>query len=476
MRRTVSASQTLDRDAVGFWQLTYQSISLIAPAGAMAATLTGAAVYARGALPLAMLAGVITAGLMINTTLQFAKSIASAGGFYNYIAHGLGSRWAVYGAFLFLISYFNILTNATIFVGGVFLPGVFHHFLGIASPEWLWWPVTLLFYGVVLLLALKGIRPSLRYAVWTGTVEIVVLLALSVLLIVYSPHPVSWEVLNPLWAKGGLSGFGHGVLIAMFAVSGSSAAVALGEETRSPQKRIRWAVIAAFLFSSVLFLLMAYALTVAWGYTQMGSFARSLVPGAILIQKVLHSSVLAWFILLLIANSMLAGSLAPLLSCARMIFALSRDGIVFPERLGQTDARRNPSQALIMTTLAAAALSLCTGFWLGPFHGYILLITLSSLGLFLGHILANCALGPFSRKTGQSHWLLHWVIPTMASLLIAAAMVLTLVPPSARLALAPLFIFFTLGIVWLRLRRVPPEKIAAAGHFNVIDEISSPPL
>jgi amino acid transporter len=476
MRRNGTGSQTLDRDAVGFWQLTYQSISLIAPAGAMAATLTGAAVYAQGALPLAMLAGVITAGLMINTTLQFAKSIASAGGFYSYIAQGLGSRWAIYGAFLFLISYFNILTNATVFVGGVFLPGVLRHFLGIAAPGWLWWPVTLLFYGVVLLLALKGIRPSLRYAVWTGTAEIIVLFILSILLIVDSPHPVTWQVLNPLWAKGGLSGFGHGVLIAMFAVSGSSAAVALGEETRSPQKRIRQAVIAAFLFSSVLFLLMAYALTVAWGYTRMGSFARSLVPGAILVQEVLHSTTLAWLILLLIANSMLAGSLAPLLSCARMIFALGRDGVVFPERFGRTDARRNPSLALIATTIAAAAVSLAAGFWLGPFHGYILLITLSSLGLFLGHIVANCALGPFSRRTGRSHWLLHWVIPGTATLLIAAAMILTLVPPSPRLALAPLFILLCLGIVGWRLRRTPQEKIAAAGQFNVIDDISPPPL
>lgn len=37
--------QTLERGAVGFWQLTYQSISLVSPAGAMAATLTGAAAY-----------------------------------------------------------------------------------------------------------------------------------------------------------------------------------------------------------------------------------------------------------------------------------------------------------------------------------------------------------------------------------------------------------------------------------------------
>jgi len=470
-----SAGRTLDRNAVGFWQLTYQSISLIAPAGAMAATLTGAAVYAKGALPLAMLAGVITAAFMINTTVQFAKSIASAGGFYGYIAHGLGSRLAVFGAMLFLLSYFNILTNALVFLGGVFVPGVAAHFLGISLPGWVWWPAALLFYGLILALALRGIRPSLKYAVLTGTLEIGVLLVLSVLLIVSTPHPMSTAVFNPEWAAGGWSGFAHGVLIAMFAVSGSSAAVSLGEETHAPERRIRWAVIAAFLFSSLLFFLMAYALTVAWGYRQMGSFAHSLVPGAILVRHTLKSPALAWLLIALIANSLLAGSLAPLLSSARMVFALARDGVIFPPALGRLDRRNNPAQALIWITIAGAALSLATGFWLGPFKGFIILVTTSSMALFLGHLLANFALGPYARKCGQAHWFFHWLAPGLASLFIASAMVVTFIPPSFPSDLAPLFIFLCLVVVGLRLRQVPPRTLAQAGLLNVIDE-GAPPI
>ncbi len=470
-----SAGRTLDRNAVGFWQLTYQSISLIAPAGAMAATLTGAAVYAQGALPLAMLAGVITAAFMINTTVQFAKTIASAGGFYGYIAHGLGSRLAIFGAMLFLLSYFNILTNALVFLGGVFVPGVAGYFLGIHLPGWTWWPIALLFYGLILALALRGIRPSLKYAVATGTLEIVVLLVLSVMLIVSTSHPLSPEVFNPKWAAGGWTGFAHGVLIAMFAVSGSSAAVSLGEETHAPERRIRWAVIAAFLFSSFLFFLMAYALTVAWGYREMGSFAKSLVPGAILVQHTLDSPALAWLLIVLIANSLLAGSLAPLLSSARMVFALARDGVVFPAALGRLDRHQNPAQALIWITLGAAALSLAAGFWLGPFQGFIILVTTSSAALFLGHLFANFALGPYARKHGHANWFLHWVAPAIASLFIVTAMVVTFIPPSFPSDLAPLFILLCLGGVWYRLRRVPPGTIARAGLLNVIDE-GAPPI
>lgn len=470
-----AAGHTLDQNAVGFWQLTYQSISLIAPAGAMAATLTGAAVYARGALPLAMLVGVITAAFMINTTLQFAKDIASAGGFYGYIAHGLGGRVAVFGALLFLLSYFNILTNALIFLGGVFVPGVAAHFLGIQLPVWIWWPVALLFYGLILALALRGIRPSLKYAVATGTLEIGVLLILSVLLILKTPHPFTTAVFNPVWAHHGWSGFAHGVLIAMFAVSGSSAAVSLGEETHAPERRIRRAVIAAFLFSSFLFLLMAYALTVAWGYREMGSFAKSLVPGAILVRHVLKSPALAWLLIVLIANSLLAGSLAPLLSSARIIFALARDGVIFPPALARVDRQHNPSLALIWITVAGALLSLVTGFWLGPFNGFIILVTTSSVALFLGHLLANFALGPYARKRGRDHWFFHWLVPSIASLFIVSAMVATFIPPSFPADLAPLFLLVCLVAGALRLRRVPPETLARAGLLNVIDE-GAPPL
>ena len=73
--------QSLQSGSVGFWQLTYQSISLVSPAGAMAATLTGAAAYALGALPLTYILAIIAAAFTINTTVQFSRHIASAGGF-----------------------------------------------------------------------------------------------------------------------------------------------------------------------------------------------------------------------------------------------------------------------------------------------------------------------------------------------------------------------------------------------------------
>ncbi len=468
MRESVDpATATLDPHAVGFWQLTYQSISLIAPAGAMAATLTGVAAYAQGAMPLALLVAVVAAALMVNTTVQFSKHVASAGGFYGFIAHGMGGRWGTIGGLLFLLSYFNIITNALLFVAGVFVPGVLTTLFGVTAPLWLWIPVLMLLTGLLYLLAVRGVRPSLRYAVWTGTFEIVALFIFAIDLVV-AAGPVNTSAVFTLHdAHVPLSVFALGVLLGMFTVSGSSAATSLGEETATPERRIRWAVLLAYLLSSFLFVFLAYALTVAWGPERMGSFAHALVPGVVLAR----SGVGLWaavILVILILNSMYAGSLSPVLSCARLVYAMARDGVVFPSSWSELDATRNPKRAVRWVMLVALGLSLLTGLILGPFQGYLILITASSIALFLGHILANTALAFYARDRRLRGRARHVLIPQVANLLVLIVLVATLLPLTFPLWLAPALILVPCLYVWWWLARTPREVVARAGQTNAV--------
>jgi amino acid transporter len=462
-----SVAQTLDPHAVGFWQLTYQSISLVAPAGAMAATLTGAAVYAQGALPLALLVAVVAASLMVNTTVQFSKHVASAGGFYGFIAHGMGGRWGTIGGLLFLLSYFNIVTNALLFVAGVFVPGVMAILFGVTAPSWLWIPVLVLLEGLLYVLAVRGVRPSLRYAVWTGSLEIVALLAFAVYLVVTSGRANTTAVFTLRDAHVPLQVFALGVLFGMFTVSGSSAATSLGEETGTPERRVRRAVVVAYLFSSFLFVFLAYALTVAWGPTRMAGFARSLVPGVVLARSGL-GFVAAVVLVLLILNSMYAGSLAPVLSSARLVFAMGRDGVLFPASWSELDASRNPKRAVRWIMASALVLSLLTGFVLGPFTGYLILITASSIALFLGHILANTALAFYARDRGLRGRSRYLLIPQLANLLVLVVLIATLLPLTFPLWLAPALVIVPCLYAWWWLGRAPDAVVARAGRTNAV--------
>ncbi len=468
------AAGTLDPRAVGFWQLTYQSISLIAPAGAMAATLTGAAAYAEGALPLALLVAVAAAALMVNTTVQFSKHVASAGGFYGFIAHGMGGRWGTIGGLLFLLSYFNIITNALLFVAGVFVPGVIATLFGVAAPSWLWVPILVVLTGLLYILAIRGVRPSLRYAVWTGSLEIVALLAFAVALVVAAGPANTSAVFTLRDAHVPLPVFALGVLLGMFTVSGSSAATSLGEETATPERRIRWAVIVAYLLSSFLFVFLAYALTVAWGPTRMGGFARALVPGVVLARSGLGLGA-AVFLVLLVLNSMYAGSLSPVLSSARLVYAMGRDGVLFPASWAELDASRNPKRAVRWVMVSSLALSLLTGFVLGPFTGYLILITASSIALFLGHILANTALAFYARDRRLRGRTRHLLIPQVANLLVLVVLVATLLPLTFPLWLAPALVLVPCLYAWWWLGRAPAETVARAGRTNAVGR-EPPPL
>ena len=469
-----STPSRLDPRAVGFWQLTYQSISLIAPAGAMAATLTGAAAYSEGALPLALLVAVVAAALMVNTTVQFSKHVASAGGFYGFIAHGMGGRWGTIGGLLFLLSYFNIITNALLFVAGVFVPGILSTLLGVHTPPWLWIPVLALLGWLLSLLAVRGVRPSLRYAVWTGTLEIVALLAFAVDLVVTAGRANTVQVFTLRDAHVPLAVFSLGVLLGMFTVSGSSAATSLAEETATPERRVRQAVIVAYLLSSFLFVFLGYALTVAWGPSQMGSFAHSLVPGVILSRSNLGLWA-AVILVLLIMNSMYAGSLAPVLSTARLVYAMARDRVIFPHSWAELDKTRNPRRAVMLVMIAAVMISFVTGLILGPFTGYLILITASSIALFLGHVLANVALAFYARSRRLPGRVRHFLIPQIANLLVLIVLVATLLPLTFPLWLAPALVILPCLYAWWWLGRAPEAIVAHAGRTNAIGP-ESPPI
>lgn len=456
----------LQRGAVGFWQLTYQSISLVSPAGAMAATMTGAAAYAQGALPLTYVFSVIAAAFMINTTYQFSHRIASAGGFYAYVSQGVNAQWGIVTGILFLLSYFMVFTNAALFLSGVFIPGIVSELLHIALPHAAWIILMILFDGVVLYFAYAGIQPSLKYSVWTGALEILVLVIASVAIIGGAGSHNTTRVFTDIHlAKNGFSGMGVGIILAMFSMSGSSAAIVLGEETHSPRRTIRRAIITSFLFAASLFILMAYALTVGWGAGKMASFAAASIPGVLLTNRYI-SPVFGWVLIVFILNSLVAGSLAPVNGSVRMIYALARDGAIFPASWARLNARYNPVKAVMMVVTLGFFVSLVAGLIWGPFNGFLILVTASSVSLFVGHIIANIALPIYFHRHRHLRLFFHLIAPTVASLLVLLGIWYTIYPFPYPIVLGPIIVLAVALFAIYRMKRTPAAILEQAGQFN----------
>ncbi|EME25805.1 Cationic amino acid transporter 2 [Galdieria sulphuraria] len=418
--------RTLKRGRLGFWHLFFQSVSMISPAGAMAATMTSAANYAWGALPFSYILAIIAGTLLMNTTVWYSMKVASSGGYYAYVFAAVGPRWGLICGMMFILAYFNVVTNAILFVGGVFFPGFISTMTGASYAEKAWIGIMFAFILLIYILAFLGIRASLDYSLVIGTFELVFMFACTLAVIIKVGSKNTGEVFHPSLAPT-RADIAIAALLSLFSISGYSAATFLGEEVKNPRRQIPIAVILAYSTVALLFFFMSYGLTVGWGYKDMSQFAASLVPGVIVYKRYL-TAVIGWFMVVLILNAMFLGALAPLNSCARMIFAFAREGLVFPKIFAVVDKKQNPVVSTAVVAFLATIVALIAGLAMGPFDGFIMLVTTASLALYVGHIIANLTLGIFYYRQKQLNWFFHVVVPVVASILVGFSIFFTMYP------------------------------------------------
>ena len=76
------SSTRLEHGAIGLREVMFQSITSMAPAGAVALSIAAGATYAGGALPLSVLLALVGCLLAASSIGQLAKHLPSAGSIY----------------------------------------------------------------------------------------------------------------------------------------------------------------------------------------------------------------------------------------------------------------------------------------------------------------------------------------------------------------------------------------------------------
>ena len=99
---------SLARGAIGLREVLFQSVTSMAPAGAVALSIAAGATYAGGALPLAVLLALVACLLVASSIGQLAKHLPSAGSIYTYPAE------AIHPALGFLVGWGYALVEALI--------------------------------------------------------------------------------------------------------------------------------------------------------------------------------------------------------------------------------------------------------------------------------------------------------------------------------------------------------------------------
>jgi amino acid transporter len=403
--------------AIGLREVLFQSITSMAPAGAVALSIALGATYAGGALPLSVLLALVGCLLVASSIGQLAKHLPSAGSIYTYPAE------AIHPALGFLVGWGYALVEALI---GPLTMILFGYLLASVMQTEANWPFTttwviVMIVGAVVIAVLnfRGVRLSARTGTVLGTFEIVIFVALAIFLIVKagSGNTVSVFSLHFATIKGyhGFSGIVAGSIYTILAFIGFEASAPLAEEARNPRRTIGAAVLISCLAIGLFYVLTTYAGDVFTGPGKFVVFGK-LGGGSPWIQLARDAWGVGWVVAFLaIWNSTFANGNAGTLAATRTWFAMSRIGVL-PSPLATTHpTRKSPTVGVVVQFVITLAIGIPLGVHFSPVIAFGFLATILTGIMIAIYIIfsLSCLLYYARRARPEFNFLLHGVIPVL---------------------------------------------------------------
>jgi amino acid transporter len=385
----------LQANAIGLPGVLFQSITTMAPASAVAFSLGAAIPFAGGALPLAVLIGLVVCSLIAFNIGSFARFLPSAGGYFTYVSRGLGVQAGWMTGWLFSLTYLLIVPLQLLVLGPVadsFVQQYFHFTFGTVG--WAVW--AMIFAVIIFALTYCGIKLSADTSVVLGCIEISVFVLLAIWLIVTAGSGNTAATFNPASSLepglGGWQGILHGMIFAFLAFAGFESSAPLAEEAHNPRRTVPRAILLAAVSIGIFYVFCSYAGVVGWGFNRIGSYPNNPDPWGTMASRVW--GVFSFIVILAILNSALANANAGVNAASRVLYAMGRTRTL-PAPLAQINRRfRTPGIAIIFTMLVGILFTLWPGFVYGPSTAFGLLGTIITI-LILVVYMATCLAVPF---------------------------------------------------------------------------------
>ena len=406
----------LRRNAIGLREVTFQSITDMAPGAAIAASIPAGVAFAGGSLPLAVVFALIACLFCAWSIGLLAREMPSAGSLATYAARG------IHPSVGFLVAW------AYVFVGWLIPPLVLLQ-LGFTTDGTLqsefhgytanlWWVWSILGALIVLAAGYYGIRTSARLGTILGVFEIGVFLVLAVFLVVHAGSNNTASVFTTKYTTPGfhgISGVIAGSVFTILAFGGFEGAAPLAEETRDPRRNIRRAVLLSTLLIGALYVFTTYAIDVAFGPAQFHNFTTGASPTASWVGVARSLYGIFWFfVFLAIVNSTIANSNAGVNVSSRTAYAMGRIR-VFPSFFAHIDPRhRSPIYSILVAFVITIAITLGLGIHYTAPVAFAMVGTGIVILLVAIYIVMNVAcIGYFARRRTGFNVLSHLIIPLL---------------------------------------------------------------
>ncbi len=365
------------RRVLGLWQLTSIGLGGLIGVGIFVLTGVVAATQAGPAVALSfLLAGVASAAAAL-CYAEFASMIPVAGSAYTYSYAVLGELAAWIIGWDLLLEYALVVAVVSIGWSGYVQALLMQ--LGVPFPAWAagapgTGPGRLV--DLLAVLGCLGVAGLLTLRVEYGarfSAAMVLLKVAAVLLVIAAAFPyvdtANWRPFMPF----GFSGVVEGAAVVFFAVFGYDTLTTAAEEATDPQRDLPRAVLLSLAISLTLYVAMSLALTGIVRYDTLNTPA----PAA----SAFAAIGLRW-VTLVVSVAAVAGIISVMLSfllgCARIWFAMARDGLL-PQWFAKPHPRfRTPHRP---TLIAGALTAIVAGSY--PIREVAELVNIGTLSAFV---------------------------------------------------------------------------------------------
>jgi amino acid transporter len=454
-----SAAGALRAGCLNFTELSAISVANIGPT--LVAALVVPLMYASAgnASWLAYLFGTIMLLFVTFNLNQFARRSAATGSMHAYTVMGLGattggiSGWCLVWAYLFDgiagVAGFAIFGNA--------LFGM----LGFQVPNALMFAILCF---IIWFLAYEDVQISSIVMLVFEALSITMILILCA--VVLSKHKFALDTAQLTLKGSSLSGIAMGVNIAVFSLVGFENATAFGEEAKEPLVTIPRVLIVNLILTGLFFVLISY--TEIFGFIGYKTPLDKVDTPLNVLAQVVGMPALVVPMSLAVIISCFAGGLACLNSGARILYSLSRHGLL-PSSVGAAhDTHETPHVAVtIMGALlfvVPAAMLLVPGTQPFDIVGYA--GTLTAFGFIGSYFLVSIAAPAYLKHEGIVRGRDYALAGAAALLLLFPAVGSVYpVPPWPYGVFPYLFlVYMIVGLVWIRSRRKGLSEFAGVNQ------------
>jgi amino acid transporter len=465
--------ENLRPNTIGLPGVLFQSITTMAPASAVAASLSPALAATGITLPLAAIVALIVCSLIALSIGSLAKYLPSAGGYFTYVSRSLGVQSGWVTGWLFNLAYLLIVPFQLLVLGPTmedFMKTTFHISLG-------WYTWFVVFAIIVFLLTYFGVKISADAGVILGSIEIAVFVLLSLWLIFTAGSSNTIGAFNPansaIPGLGGWQGVLFGMIFVLLAFAGFESSAPLAEEAHNPRRTVPRAILLAAVCIGLFYVLCSYAAVVGWGPANIGKYGSDPSPWVTMAGRVWGPFQI--IVILAILNSALANANAGVNAATRVMYAMGRTRTL-PSIFAHLNKHQVPDFSIILAMIIALVCGLVPGFIYDPLTAFALLGTIIILPIILVYIATCISVPVFYRREHPEEFnvLRHIVVPVIPLLIMLFVLYLQLVPlPAAPLNLAaPIVgVWLVIGIVIaIVLSRNAPELLAAGRKVYVEGE------